>query len=180
MGFGAVVLAVAGAVLIGGACQRIGHAREAFEWQIGAVGALYGALLASGLFGSTLSVGLVVDGLSLIPALIGGVASAALLVAAVRAFGSRGSVAARAQQSPIVVAHRSARLTYSEQLIDQPIVDSMRRQFGVSVRVCRTQVHGDHDSRDGCDHRRIACPPGRRTCRSPGAVGPLDERRDPG
>jgi len=144
MGFGAVVLIVAGALLIGGACQRIGHAREGFEWQIGAVGALYGELLASGLLGLTLSLGLVVDGLSLIPVLIGGIAGGGLLVVAFRAFGSRISAAAREQQAPAAVTRRRARLAYSEQLIDQPILDTMRRRFGVSVSVCRTQISGDH------------------------------------
>ena len=144
MGFGAVILIVAGALLIGGACQRIGHARAEFEWQIGAVGALFGALLASGLFGLTLGLGIVVDGLSPLPVLIGGVAVGGLMVVAFRVYSRRISQVATAQQAPVAVTRRRARLTFSEQLIDEPIVDRMRRQFGVSVNVRRTQISGDH------------------------------------
>jgi hypothetical protein len=143
MGFSIVLLILAVALLIGFALQRVGRARAGFEWQIGAVGALYGELLGCGLLALTLGLGL--DSLPLIPVLLGGVAVGGLVVAGFRKFDSRTSAFARQRQAPAAVAtRRSARLTFSEQLIDQPIVDRMRKQFGVSVSVCRTLISGDH------------------------------------
>jgi hypothetical protein len=143
MTFGLVLLIASGALLVGFAAQRIGPAQAGFEWQIGAVGALYGELLTCGLLAVTLGIG--VDSLPLIGVLLGGAIVGGLLVTAFRRFDSRTSTFAQQRQAPgPAVTRTSARLTYSPQLIDQPIVDRMRRQFGVSVSVRRTHIEGDH------------------------------------
>src|SRR5262245_13302164 len=105
MGIIASLLIVACALAIGWVGQRVGHPRESFEWQAGAFGALYGALLASGLVGLTLTFGLVVDGLPIAAALLGGVAGCGLMVAAFRTFDTRSVAIAQVQRDPVELTH---------------------------------------------------------------------------
>ena len=66
-----------------------------------------------------------------------------VMVFGFRKFNSRTSAFARQQQASADVTSKSPAHVFG-QLIDQPIVDRMRRQFGVSISVRRTQISGDH------------------------------------
>jgi hypothetical protein len=141
------VLVIAAAVLIGIASQLVGRARETYEWEIGTVGALYGGLLANGLFASRMTPGFGIDGLLVVPTLLGGALIAGLLVFGIRKFGSPISSSNRLQPpSEVTVCARRVKLEYAAALIEEPIVDRMRRQFGVAVRVERAEIIGDRGS----------------------------------
>jgi uncharacterized membrane protein YeaQ/YmgE (transglycosylase-associated protein family) len=74
LGFGGWLVLIAGSLLFGVAAQLIGDTRTGYEWLVDGIGAFVGALVASEFILAWQSAGPVVDGLALIPALIGGLA----------------------------------------------------------------------------------------------------------
>ena len=141
----AFALIIGGALVIGVACHLIGRAREGYEWEIGTVGALYGGLLANGIFTTRVAVAPVFDGLQVIPAVLGGAFLGGLMVFLFRRCGSTIQPMHREQAfGETGRESRQVKLGYVPALIEQPIVDSMRRQFGVDATVTRAEVSGDH------------------------------------
>jgi hypothetical protein len=67
------ILLVLGAVVIGVVAQYIGRATIGYEWIFPAAGALVGGWLGSEAFGTVSTWGPAIDGLYVVPALIGGI-----------------------------------------------------------------------------------------------------------
>lgn len=80
----AVILLVAGALVIGAIPLFIGEARTGYEWLATAAAVLVGGWLGSEAFGGISTFGPVFDGLYLVPALVGGVVLGAVVDVAVR------------------------------------------------------------------------------------------------
>jgi uncharacterized membrane protein YeaQ/YmgE (transglycosylase-associated protein family) len=72
LGLGGWAILIIGSVLFGLIAQFVGETRTGFEWLVVAVGAAIGALVASEFVIAWQTMTPVVDGLALIPALIGG------------------------------------------------------------------------------------------------------------
>jgi hypothetical protein len=142
MGPLALLLVIVGSFAVGIGCQFAGHARERYEWEIGTVAALYGALLGNGVLGARWGTALAVDGLYVIPAALGAVVFAALLVGVFRAFGSPISSTRQLHVDQAATFTRSVRLGYTPTLFERPILDDMRRRFGVTASVMRAEVSG--------------------------------------
>jgi hypothetical protein len=141
----AFVLVIGGALVIGVACHFIGRAREGYEWEIGTVGALYGGLLANGIFATTSASAPAYDGLSVIPAVLGGAFLGGMMVLMFRRFGSTIQPMHREPALAGVGKEcRLVRLSYAPALIGEPVIDRMRKQFGVDATVGRVEVNGDH------------------------------------
>ena len=88
MGPWAILLLLGIAVVLGFTCELVGRRREAYEWEIGTLGAIVGGFAASCVFGPALRWGPEIDGFFVVPALLGGLLVAAALDAAFRQFGS--------------------------------------------------------------------------------------------
>jgi hypothetical protein len=141
----AFVLVIGGALVIGVACHFVGRAREGYEWEIGTVGALYGGLLANGIFATSVPPAQGYDGLSVIPAVLGGAFLGGLIVFMFRRFGStiqpmhgEPTLAGVGTECCLV------KLSYAPVLFEQPVIDGMRKQFGVDATVGRVEVSGDY------------------------------------
>lgn len=72
LGLGGWAILVAGSLIFGGIAQLIGETRTGYEWLVDAIGAAIGALVASEFIIAWQALGPVVDGLAIVPALIGG------------------------------------------------------------------------------------------------------------
>src|SRR6187200_3776683 len=72
LGLGGAILLIAGALVFGGVAQFVGETRTGYEWLVDAVAAGIGALVASEFIVAWQATGPVVDGLALVPALVGG------------------------------------------------------------------------------------------------------------
>lgn len=72
LGLGGWAILVAGSLVFGGIAQFIGETRTGYEWLIDAIAAAVGALVASEFIVAWQALGPVVDGLALVPALVGG------------------------------------------------------------------------------------------------------------
>jgi uncharacterized membrane protein YeaQ/YmgE (transglycosylase-associated protein family) len=72
LGIGGWIILVVGALLFGVAAQLVGDVRMGYEWVVDAVAAFVGALVASEFITAFQETGPVVDGLAIVPALIGG------------------------------------------------------------------------------------------------------------
>jgi len=68
-----LLLLVGGALVLGLIVQLIGETRTGYEWLVAAIFAVVGGWLGSESFGTASTWGLLVDGLYVLPALIGGV-----------------------------------------------------------------------------------------------------------
>ena len=80
----AVIVLIAGAVVLGAVPLFIGSARTGYEWLFSSVGVLVGGWLGSEAFGGLSTFGPAYDGLYLLPALAGGTILGALVDVAVR------------------------------------------------------------------------------------------------
>jgi uncharacterized membrane protein YeaQ/YmgE (transglycosylase-associated protein family) len=80
----AVILLVAGAIVIGAIPLFVGEARTGYEWLATAAAALLGGWLGSEAFGGISTLGPAFEGLYLVPALIGGVVLGAVVDVLVR------------------------------------------------------------------------------------------------
>lgn len=89
----AVIVLIAGAVVLGAVPLFIGSARTGYEWLFSSVGVLVGGWLGSEAFGGLSTFGPAYDGLYLLPALVGGVILGGLVDIAVR-YVNAGSYAA--------------------------------------------------------------------------------------
>jgi uncharacterized membrane protein YeaQ/YmgE (transglycosylase-associated protein family) len=74
LGLGGWLILIVGALIFGAAMQLIGETRTGFEWLVDAVAAFVGGLVASEFITQFQATGPVVDGLAVVPALIGGLA----------------------------------------------------------------------------------------------------------
>ena len=79
-------LLVVGALVIGAIAQYIGRVVFGYEWVFTALGALVGGWLGSEAFGTLSTFGPVLDGLYILPAIIGAVVVGAAVDVAVRYF----------------------------------------------------------------------------------------------
>ena len=84
MGWMCLLLLVGGAILIGAIAQYIGETRTGYEWLVAAVAALAGGWIASEAFGTLSTSGPAVEGLYIVPALIGAVVLGGLVDVMVR------------------------------------------------------------------------------------------------
>ena len=73
MGGVGLLLLVGGALLLGLIVQLIGETRTGYEWLVAGIFAVVGGWLGSESLGSTSTWGIFVDGLYLLPALMGGI-----------------------------------------------------------------------------------------------------------
>jgi len=135
-----LVLIIATALGVGLLCQAIGRRpRYGYQWAIGAVGALYGGLLATGIatFGGPLA-----NAFPVVQILVGEVLGAVCLVLVVRLF-TRHAAASHPVAAPDnVLLVRRLRVQYAPGLIEQPLVDRVHRQFGVGASVGQANIHG--------------------------------------
>jgi hypothetical protein len=74
LGIGGWIILGVGALVFGVAAQLIGDVRSGYEWLVDAIGAGVGALVASEFIVAFQTAGPVVDGLAIVPALLGGLA----------------------------------------------------------------------------------------------------------
>ena len=88
MGFVGVILLFAGALALGFAWDAIGHAGRRYAWLFAAIGAVVGGYVGSELLGAASAWGPGIDGLFVVPALIGAIVLGGLVEWAVRATGS--------------------------------------------------------------------------------------------
>jgi uncharacterized membrane protein YeaQ/YmgE (transglycosylase-associated protein family) len=72
LGLGGWAILIVGSLIFGGAAQIIGETRTGYEWLVDALAAGVGALVASEFIVAWQAMGPVVDGLALVPALVGG------------------------------------------------------------------------------------------------------------
>jgi len=72
LGLGGWAILIVGSLIFGVGAQFIGETRTGFEWLVDAVAAFAGALVASEFIIAWQAMGPVVDGLALVPALVGG------------------------------------------------------------------------------------------------------------
>jgi hypothetical protein len=141
----AFVLVIGGALVIGVACHLVGRAREGYEWEIGTVGALYGGLLANGIFATSVPPAQAYDGLSVIPAVLGGAFLGGLMVFMFRRFGSTiQPIHGEPALAGVGKQCRLVKLSYAPVLFEQAVIDRMRKQFGVDATIGRVEVSGDH------------------------------------
>jgi uncharacterized membrane protein YeaQ/YmgE (transglycosylase-associated protein family) len=84
IGWIGLLLLGGGAILIGALAQFIGETRTGYEWLVAGVAALAGGWIASEAFGTLSTWGPSVEGLYLLPALIGGVLLGGLIDVVVR------------------------------------------------------------------------------------------------
>jgi hypothetical protein len=73
MGGAGLLMLVGGALVLGLIVQLIGETRTGYEWLVAGIFAIVGGWLGSESFGTASTWGIVVDGLYVLPALIGGV-----------------------------------------------------------------------------------------------------------
>lgn len=92
------LLLIAGAAVIAAVLQRVGRPGFGYEWVFTFIAALAGGWFGSEAFGSLSTQGPVVEGLYLVPALIGAVILGVLVDAAVRYISSGSYVAPHAPQ----------------------------------------------------------------------------------
>lgn len=78
MNLGEAALLVSGALVIGVVAQAIGRTTVGFAWVVVALAALVGGWLGSEAFGTLSTWGPVIEGLYVLPALIGAVAAGAI------------------------------------------------------------------------------------------------------
>jgi NIL domain-containing protein len=135
---------VIGTLLVGAACQFIGRARANYEWEIGTVGGLFGALLGNAFNGFGLTPAFGVDGLSVVPSLLGAIVVGGSMVFVFRQFGSPMAPARRAQLvAEAETCSRRVTVSFTKALIEEPILDRMRRQCGVQANVGRVEIRGN-------------------------------------
>ena len=73
LGLGGWAILIVGSLIFGGVAQFVGETRTGYEWLIDAVAFAIGALVASEFIVAWQAMGpVVVDGLALVPALVGG------------------------------------------------------------------------------------------------------------
>ena len=72
LGLGGWAILIAGSLVFGGIAQLVGETRDGFEWLTDAIAAFIDALVASEFIVAWQAFGPVVDGLAVVPALIGG------------------------------------------------------------------------------------------------------------
>ena len=84
LGFVGWILLIGGALLFGVIAQFVGDVRTGYEWLIDGVAAFAGAIVASEFVLSLRTFEPVVDGLALVPALIGGLAVGLIVELATR------------------------------------------------------------------------------------------------
>ncbi len=72
LGLGGWAILIVGSLIFGGLAQFVGETRTGFEWLVDAIAAGIGALVASEFIVAWQALGPVVDGLALVPALVGG------------------------------------------------------------------------------------------------------------
>ena len=72
LGLGGWAILIVGSLIFGGVAQFVGETRTGYEWLVDAIAAGVGALIASEFLTAFQSTGPVVDGLAIVPALIGG------------------------------------------------------------------------------------------------------------
>lgn len=84
LGLGGWLVLIAGALVIGGIAQFVGTPRAGFEWLATAIAALIGGLAASEFVVGWQTFEPIVDGLALVPALVGGVVVGGLVDVATR------------------------------------------------------------------------------------------------
>lgn len=73
LGLGGWAFLIVGAVVFGAVAQFVGETRTGFEWLVDAIAAGIGALVASEFIVAWRTFDPVVDGLALVPALVGGI-----------------------------------------------------------------------------------------------------------
>ncbi len=141
MGAMAITAVIALALLIGLCSQLVGRPRTSYEWAMGTVGALYGELLFSGLFGAAPAGGLAFDGLPVITSLLGGLIFGGAFVLALREFGSPILKARRPTAAPALPVYtRTVRLRVSADLFQDPMPYAMHKRFGVATSLRRAEV----------------------------------------
>jgi len=84
VGFGGGLIAIVGALLLAAIGQYIGKTAIGYEWIFAAVAALVGAWLGSEAFGTLSTWGPLVDGLYVVPALLGAIVVGGVVDGAVR------------------------------------------------------------------------------------------------
>jgi len=84
LGLGGWAILIVGSLIFGVSAQLVGETRDGYEWLSDAIGAGIGALVASEFIVAWQAFGPVVDGLALVPALIGGLAVGILVEVATR------------------------------------------------------------------------------------------------
>jgi uncharacterized membrane protein YeaQ/YmgE (transglycosylase-associated protein family) len=72
LGLGGWAILIVGSLIFGGVAQFVGETRTGYEWLVDAIAAGIGALVASEFIVAWQAMGPVVDGLALVPALVGG------------------------------------------------------------------------------------------------------------
>ena len=72
LGLGGWAILIVGALIFGVIAQFVGETRTGYEWLVDAIAAAIGALVASEFIVAWQAFGPVVDGLALVPALVGG------------------------------------------------------------------------------------------------------------
>ncbi|HET8571623.1 MAG TPA: hypothetical protein VFN14_07015 [Candidatus Limnocylindria bacterium] len=80
----AVILLIAGALVLGAVPLFVGEPKTGYEWLVSAAAVLVGGWLGSEAFGSLSTFGPAFDGLYLVTALIGGIVLGVVVDAAVR------------------------------------------------------------------------------------------------
>lgn len=90
LGVGGWVLLIVGAVLLGGIAQFIGDVRAGYEWIVTAVAAFLGGLVASEFIVAWREFEPLVDGLAIVPAIIGALV-VGIVVDAITRYATHGS-----------------------------------------------------------------------------------------
>lgn len=72
LGLGGWAILIVGSLVFGAIAQLVGDTRTGYEWLVDAIAAGIGALVASEFIVAWQALGPVVDGLALVPALVGG------------------------------------------------------------------------------------------------------------
>lgn len=94
LGVGGWAILIVGALVFGAVAQFVGETRTGYEWLVDAIAAAIGALVASEFIVSWRTFEPTVDGLALVPALIGGLV-VGLVVEVVTRFMTGGSYTGR-------------------------------------------------------------------------------------
>ena len=79
LGLGGWAILIVGSLVFGGIAQLVGETRTGYEWLVDAIAAGIGALVASEFIVAWQAFGPVVDGLALVPALVGGLVAGSRL-----------------------------------------------------------------------------------------------------
>jgi hypothetical protein len=98
MNWGEVLLLIAGAALIAAVLQNVGRPGFGFEWVFTFLAALAGGWLGSEAFGELSTVGPAIEGLYVLPAIIGALILGVVVDAAVRYVSSGSYVAPHAPE----------------------------------------------------------------------------------